>query len=104
MTPEDARQEAARPPIFLGGTTGRNDWRRGFVARLVERGLERDAFFDPEPLEGHARKVLEQSEVLFRRQDPSVPIFRELREAEDWIAERFFPAGRDSVSSHGGKR
>ena len=137
--------------IFLGGTSGRNDWRRGFVARLVAQGIPSDRFFDPvvddwneaarareerakedpnlllffvgdpkqpgnplsafslveatlavcndpertvvvldvDGVEGHARKVLEQTEKLLRAQDPDVPIFRTLHDAERWLAERF---------------
>ena len=150
MTRSEAKG-ASRPLIFLGGTAARNDWRRSFVARLVERGVPRESFFDPvvknwdeaarareeeakasadllvfflgdpkdpgipvsafalveaalsicnepgrtlivfdlEEVEDHARKVLEQSEKLFRQQDPSVPIFRDVRQAEEWIAGRF---------------
>lgn len=33
--------------VFLGGTCGGNNWREGFMARLVMRGVSRDALFNP---------------------------------------------------------
>jgi hypothetical protein len=137
--------------IFLGGTAGRNPWRKEFIRRLVERGVPRERLFDPvvedwneaarrredevkehaallvfyfgdpqEPgipvsafslveaaiavcrdprrsllvfelagIEAHARKVYEQSEALLRKEDASVPIFRGLEPAIDWIAARY---------------
>lgn len=159
MASGDEKRAVARPLIFLGGTSGRNDWRHSLIARLVERGMARESFFDPvvedwneaarrreehakasadllvfflgdpkepgipvsafglveaalavcndpqrtlivfdvENVESHARKVLQQSEQLFRRQDPSVPIFHGSCEAEEWIAERFAPAARQGA-------
>jgi hypothetical protein len=150
MSTEGSTRDRSKP-IFLGGTAGNSDWRRGFMARLIGRGVAREVFFDPivedwneaarareerakseadllvfylsdpkepgnpvsafslveaalsicnEPertlivfdhdgIDGHARKVLEQTELLFRQQNAKVPIFRSSREAEDWIVARF---------------
>ncbi len=33
--------------VFLGGTCGNNDWRKGFMLRCMERGVPKEAFFDP---------------------------------------------------------
>lgn len=33
--------------VFLGGTCGNNNWRDGFIARMVARGCPAEWFFDP---------------------------------------------------------
>ncbi|MGD8373897.1 MAG: nucleoside 2-deoxyribosyltransferase domain-containing protein [Candidatus Woesebacteria bacterium] len=33
--------------VFLGGTCGNNNWRNGFVDRMVARGCRRGWFYDP---------------------------------------------------------
>lgn len=33
--------------VFLGGTCGNNNWRDGFIRRMVARGLPRSWFFNP---------------------------------------------------------
>ena len=35
------------PQVFLGGTCGNNDWRDGFIKRVVARGVPRSALFNP---------------------------------------------------------
>jgi hypothetical protein len=45
--------------------------------------------FDLDGLEGHARKVYEQTYLLLRAQNVSVPIFHSIDDAESWIVERF---------------
>jgi hypothetical protein len=137
--------------IFLGGTSGKNPWRKEFIRRLVERGVPRELLFDPvvpdwneaarrreeeaketaallvfylgdpqEPgipvsafslveaaiavcrhpartlvifelagVEGHARKVYEQSEALLRKQDANLPIFHGQDAAIDWVTRHF---------------
>jgi hypothetical protein len=42
--------------------------------------------FDLDGVDGHARKVYQQSEALLSARAPDVPIFQDLRTAEDWIA------------------
>lgn len=142
--------------IFLGGTAGKNPWRKPFIQQLVARGVPRELLFDPvvadwdeaaqrreeevkrnalllvfyladprepgipvsafslveaaiavcrepkrtlvvfdlEGVDGHARKVYEQTEGQLRSQDPSVPIFRDIAPALDWIAAHFAEAKR----------
>ena len=36
------------PQVFLGGTCGNNDWRDGFIERVVARGVPRSALFNPQ--------------------------------------------------------
>lgn len=33
--------------VFLGGTAGNNDWRDGFIQRMVDAGLPAEKFFNP---------------------------------------------------------
>lgn len=33
--------------VFLGGTCGNNNWREGFIARMVARGCRAEWFFNP---------------------------------------------------------
>jgi len=33
--------------VFLGGTVAGNNWREGFIERLVARGVPSEAFFNP---------------------------------------------------------
>jgi hypothetical protein len=33
--------------VFLGGTCGNNNWREGFIQRMVRRGCRRGWFFNP---------------------------------------------------------
>jgi len=33
--------------VFLGGTVGKNDWRDGFIARIVSRGVPGTTIFNP---------------------------------------------------------
>jgi hypothetical protein len=45
--------------------------------------------FDLESVEGHARRILEETEGLLRARDSGAVLCRSLAEAEDWLAERF---------------
>lgn len=36
-----------KPLIFLGGTVAHNEWRSGFIAKLAERGIPEEYFFNP---------------------------------------------------------
>jgi len=37
----------AKPLVFLGGTSGRNPWRKAFIERLAARGIPKSGLFDP---------------------------------------------------------
>src|SRR4029450_4892381 len=70
--------------VFLGGTSGKNRWRKGLIERLAARGVPREALFDPvvEDWNEAARKREERAkadaEVLFfylgDPQEPDIPL------------------------------
>jgi hypothetical protein len=69
-----------RPLVFLGGTSGHNPWRHGFIERLAARGVPREALFDPvvEDWNEVARKREERMKadaevLLFYLGDPQEP-------------------------------
>src|SRR3989344_3965423 len=57
--------------VFLGGTCGANQWRKGFIERLVARGIPSERLFDP--VVEHWDAAAQQREDAMKA-DPAVTI------------------------------
>lgn len=66
--------------VFLGGTCGENNWRDGFIAEAVSKGVPQEALFNPvvKPWNDEAqakedRAKAEATEIIFYLADPKEP-------------------------------
>jgi len=95
---ERVKRKAALLVFYLGNPRQKGLPLSAFSLAEAALALCRDSrrtlvVFDHASVRGHARKVYEQTEKLFRKRKGGAHLFKSLAEAQDWIVKHFAKRG-----------